>query len=185
MDISELRDHLERHHREGYGWALNCCSRNPVDAEDVLQTVYVKILEGKARYDGRAAFKTWLFAVIRNTAASERRRRALSLARLVAFDEQAAHAAGEDGFDESLARSQLQVFFQHALTTLPGRQREVLLLVFYHDLSLLEAADVMGVSIGSARTHYERGKKRLRQWMEVSESADGLRTVLPRPAAGG
>jgi RNA polymerase sigma-70 factor (ECF subfamily) len=40
-----------------------------------LQTVYLKILEGKARYRGEASLKTWLFAVIRKTAIGEYRKR--------------------------------------------------------------------------------------------------------------
>ena len=45
-------------------------------------------------------------------------------------------------------------------------------MVFYHDISLAEAAEVMGVSLGAARKHYDRGKSRLRKHMEDSGGFD-------------
>jgi RNA polymerase sigma-70 factor (ECF subfamily) len=53
-----------------------------------------------------------------------------------------------------------------ALRELSGRQREVLHLTFYQQLSLSEAAAVMRVSVGSARQHYDRGKRRLRELLQ-------------------
>src|SRR6476660_8238037 len=77
MDIAELKDELEKLHSASFGWALNCCRRDHAEAEEVLQTVYLKILEGKARFRGEASLKTWLFAVIRKTAIGEYRKRVL------------------------------------------------------------------------------------------------------------
>jgi RNA polymerase sigma factor (sigma-70 family) len=172
MNSYELRAELEKHQREGYGWALSCCGRNPVEAENVLQTVYLKALQGKARFDGRASFKTWLFAVIRRTAIDERRRQWLRWLRMDKYEESIKYTASGESPDEAIYRSEIRASFRRALRALPRRQREVLQLVFYHDLSLTEAAEVMEVSLGSARTHYERGKQRLRRLMKGVEISD-------------
>jgi len=163
MDRAELERQLQAFHAASFAWALACCDRDRNDAEDVLQTVYVKVLEGKARYEGRAAFRTWLFAVIRHTAAGYRRTRWLRLRFL---------PRNGDGIDEresaerSLIRSERAAALVRALAQLARRQREVLELVFYHDMTIEQAGQTLGISLGTARVHYERGKKRLATMLE-------------------
>jgi len=169
MDSSEVRSLLEEHHRPSYGWALSCCRRDPVEAEDVLQSVYLKVLEGKARFDGRSSFRTWLFAVIRTTAADRRRKAVLRAIRTLRLAEGFRSTGWFEHPDEAVHRVETAEAFKSALAVLPRRQNEALQLVFYHDMSIEEAAAVMGVSLGSARTHYERGKKRLRELLERTE----------------
>ena len=172
MDEAELRAQLEEHHAVSYGWALACCARAPELTEDVLQTAYLKILQGRARYDGRATFKTWLFAVIRMTAADERRRQWLRHFRLSGYEPDRGSGIQLPERGDRLDQSARLHAFQQALARLAKRQQEVMHLVFYQNLSLQEASEVMGVSLGSARTHYERGKRSLRAWLEKSEHFD-------------
>jgi RNA polymerase sigma factor (sigma-70 family) len=175
MDISELQAELEKLHGASFGWALSCCRRDRADAEEVLQTVYLKILEGKAHYRGESSLKTWLFAVIRKTAITEQRKRLLRALKSIAVTSPTPERnlfAAEPAL--AFERSEAQQQFQTALERLPARQREVLHLVFYEDLSVREAANVMGVSIGSARQHYGRGKEHLREWLNREELDYGI-----------
>jgi len=182
MDHAELARELERLHGESFGWALCCCMRDQELAEDVVQETYVKILGGKAKYDGRAELKTWLFAVIRRTAADERRRRLIRKLRLRFYEPPASAQAPAD---VALYRSEFQDTFRLALANLPRRQREVLQLVFYHEMSLSQAAAAMGVSLGSARTHYDRGKQSIRETVtEMTHAARSRSTTVPRVVLG-
>ena len=171
MDISELKAELEKLHPASFGWALSCCRHNHAEAEEVLQMVYLKILQGKACYRGESKLQTWLFAVIRKTAISERRKHVFrALTSVVAVT----HSSSDAQPEASLERSEMRRRFNEALARLPARQRETLHLVFYQDLSLREAAEVMSISVGSVRRHYERGKKRLREALDREEVEYGI-----------
>ncbi|HEY6842821.1 MAG TPA: RNA polymerase sigma factor [Thermoanaerobaculia bacterium] len=148
------QDDLERLHPASYAWSLSCCRRDAIEAEEVLQDVYVKILEGRARFDGRSSLKTWLFSVIRRTAAARARKRTLRDLLLAKWAREQTSAPPNEYSDAPAV-------LVAALKQLARRQREVLELVFYHDLTVEEAAEAMNVSIGSARVHYARGKKQL------------------------
>jgi len=162
MEIAELKAELEKLHQASFGWALSCCRHNHSEAEEVLQMVYLKILQGKACYRGECKLQTWLFAVIRKTAIGERRKHVVRMLKSIAVSNSTSDAQPE----VNLERSEMQQRFHQALAGLPMRQRETLHLVFYQDLSLSEAAEVMNISVGSARRHYERGKKRLREALD-------------------
>ncbi len=174
MEISEVKAELEKHHSSGFGWALGCCGRDPSEAEEVLQAVYLKILDGRARYGGESSFKTWLFAVIRKTAASERRKTCLRKLLLNAGAERIPKPLRTEGPDMALERSETHDRFRRALEQLPKRQRQTLHLVFYEDLSLQETAEAIGISVGAARKHYGRAKASLRDLLLESEGNYGI-----------
>ncbi|MEN8374562.1 MAG: RNA polymerase sigma factor [Gemmatimonadota bacterium] len=176
MTPTELEAQLERLHGDSYGWALNCCGWDRSEAEDVLQTAYLRVVSGQARFGGRSAFKTWLFGVIRRTALESYRRarsHRQSALRLVRDDVQ----TPPEDVEARLERAESSRRLVAALGEVSEKQREVLHLVFYQDLSIAEAAQVMGVSLGSARTHYARGKDRLRALLTEDETGG-------RPATG-
>ncbi|HEX6066379.1 MAG TPA: sigma-70 family RNA polymerase sigma factor [Longimicrobiales bacterium] len=166
MSPNELEMWLERLHKESFGWALSCCSGDRTRAEDVLQTAYVRVIGGSAVFGGRSLFRTWLFGVIRRVALEENRRARNERGRTLMLEHPDAQAiADESTRTEEFESAQA---LHTALAELPERQREILHLVFYQDMSIAEAAEVMEISIGSARTHYERGKARLRSLLEVT-----------------
>ena len=161
MDESLTRQLLALH-PQSFGWALALCRWDRPEAEETLQMTYEKVFDGRARFDGRSSLKTWLYAVIRRTAADRRRRGWLRWLRQAAVpegDPPAQPAAIVEGRERAA-----QV--RGALVRLPGRQREVLDLVFYQDLTVEQAAGVMGVSVGSARRHYDRAKRRLGEFLK-------------------
>lgn len=172
MKAKELEAQLVRLHPESFGWALHCCQRNPTEAEDVLQTSYLKVLSGKARYGGRAPFKTWLFGVIRITALEQRREGAIREEKVLPLVPRETPARERRDLLAGLEEEERVGRLLESLEALSERQRQVLHLVFYQELTISGAAEVMGVSLGTARTHYERGKERLRTLLTMDRNDD-------------
>ena len=169
MKPRELEAQLERLHEVSFGWALSCCGHDETEAEDVLQTTYLKIITGKARFEGRSSLKTWVFGVIKRTAQEVARRTQVERRRMIHLVSDEMENAKEESPDQEMERARTAEELVSAMKNLSERQREVLHLVFYQDLTISEAAEIMGVSLGSARTHYERGKERLRALLREGE----------------
>lgn len=171
MSRADTERVLSEIHAASFGWALSCCRFDREEAGEVLQTSYLKILEGRARFNGHSSMRTWVFGVVRRAAAERRRRRvirSLSLARWAQL-----LPASDPYLPPELAPEQVRQArrLREMLSRLSPRQRELLHLVFYQELTIEEGAGVLGISVGTARVHYERGKAALRGMLSAPAGA--------------
>lgn len=163
---SDLEEELASLHASSFGWALVCSGWDRSVAEEILQQAYLKAFEGKARFDGHSGIRTWFFGVIKRTAAEDRRIRAIHGRALERWWKRRPLPRPAPTPDGDFAKTQAHLRLRRLLGRLSLRQRELLHLVFYQDLTIEQAAGVIGISVGSARTHYQRGKQRLRALLE-------------------
>lgn len=158
-----IEQQLESHHRQAYLWARQCCTFNGDWAQEVLQDAYLKILEGKAVFRGKSSFKTWLFSIIRFTAIDALKKNSRTI-----------HLSDSFVLEASETSSGENEVFEKMIEQLPPKQSELLLLVFYHNMTIEAAAHVMEISAGTARTHYDRGKKNLKEQILRSGLRDAI-----------
>lgn len=151
------RQALAALHEQLYGWSLSRCGHDPTAAEDLMQQAYVEVLSGRARFYERSSLKTFLFGVVQMLARSRFRKKASRL-RLVDKAAQSSETFTTLLADDDNARSSA---VWRAVQALPARQRDVTELVFCREMTIEEAASVMGVSTGTGRVHYDRAKKAL------------------------
>lgn len=170
-DVLENNPHitssaLEAIHSRVFGWALSRCNFDHAVAEDLMQQAYVELLSGNARFDNKSSLQTFVFGVVQNLARSRLRRLASRL-RLVRHNDYMRAVTATDATEVD-ASSDVWV----AVQQLPARQRDIVELIFCRDLTIAEASAVMGVSIGTGRTHYDRAKKALKLRLQETRELD-------------
>lgn len=133
-------------------------TRNPHDAEDLVQRSCVRALERRAQWQPGTALLSWLFAIEHsiwlNELRSAQRRRTGSLDGEPSLE-------GEDSLISSDGNPELGLYYRQvviAVEALPEAQRVVMLLVAVEGLSYREAADVLAVPIGTVMSRLSRAR---------------------------
>jgi RNA polymerase sigma-70 factor, ECF subfamily len=169
MSVIDIHQQIEQYHKECYSWALHCCGDNRDMAFDVIQSAYLKMLEKRAYFNQASSFKTWAFSIIRNTAIDAFRqnwRRSLFQRRQQVVSSESYDAKMGAPHDDKIT----QEIFRMAIEQLSNRQKQIMHLVFYHDLTLDQTASVLKISCGAVRKHYDRAKKALAIWFTNNAS---------------
>jgi RNA polymerase sigma-70 factor, ECF subfamily len=130
-------------------------------AEDVTALAFERAYRKKGTFDSRrGSERSWLFAIARNAALDELRKRKRSAA-LAAEPEDVA-----PGPDEEVDRALRRAAVRTALAGLPPRERELIALKFHAGLDNAEIADVLGVSVTNAGTRLHRALTKLREILD-------------------
>ena len=148
-----------------YSYAM-VLTRNPADAEDLVQETYVRALRAIGTVWSISDLKPWLFTILRNlwlnTLRAKRRRPTLLAIDCEdrAHDVSAESALDPDDIYSSGVERQL---VQGAIQKLPSEYREVIVLREYQELSYREIADVLQCPMGTVMSRLGRARSRLRR----------------------
>ncbi len=173
QDLDRFQSMMTETKRRAYTMALQL-TRNPTDAEDLVQDTYVKAWRGFDSYvDGRP-FLNWLLRIMQRAYLDSRRRdnpirRAESLNSMVSPSDgevQEMSIAGDDPTpDEAVLREEFKQELYAALSELPEVYRTAIVLCDIESLSYAEIADVQKTTVGTVRSRIHRGRRLLREIM--------------------
>lgn len=128
------------------------------EAQDVSQEVFLRVWRQARRWrPGGARFDTWLYRVVLNLCYDRLRRR-----REIAYADPPDRIDEGPQPDRGLDAGDTGRRVAKALSLLPDRQREAIVLCHYHELGNIEAAAIMGVSVDALESLLARGRRSLR-----------------------
>jgi len=171
---ASIRQALEELLERQYGWLRRMCMlefRFTQEAEDCLQEVLVEISRSIQAFNGRSELKTWLFIIAKRTIYRMKKRMRTRELRFPLGT--AADVAEKDTVDvhvrdtESvLAEKETTRNLVRILRELPDKQRWAVFFHYFEDLSLEDAADRLGCSVGSVKKHLFRGRQKIKERLE-------------------
>jgi RNA polymerase sigma-70 factor (ECF subfamily) len=143
-------------------------TRNPADADDLLQETYLRAYRGFSRFEPGTNLTAWLYRILRNTYINGYRKRLGEPTTVPAaweqdseVDRRNVEASAEAAVVASIVDEQLL----HALSSLPEHHRRVLLLFEVDGFSCQEIAAMVGVPRGTVMSRLHRSRMSLRERM--------------------
>ena len=143
-------------------------------AEDMAQEAFLRAYRALATWRRDAAFSTWLFALATNLYRTELRRipaAAVSLGVVAELRDQRAADGGLEDADRDGA-------VRRAVFALPAKYRETMLLYYFHDMDVRQAAGSLGLPEGTVKARLSRGREILRGKLAGLLTGARLKEVL-------
>jgi RNA polymerase sigma-70 factor, ECF subfamily len=138
--------------------------RNEAVAEELTNEVFLDVWRNAARYEGRSSPSTWLFSIAHNKAVSSLRKR-----RETAWDEEKAGEIADDGDDPEVIaqKTDKAAAMRDCLDGLSDEHRQIVDLVYYHEMSISEVSAVVGIPEATVKTRMFYARKKLSELLKA------------------
>ncbi len=153
-----------RHQVRVYRFVLRLVG-NQAAAEDLISEVFLDVWRQADRFEGRSAVSTWLLAIARFKALSLMRRKPDE-----ELDEETAGAIEDRSDDPEVAvqKKDKSVALRKCLAVLSPEHREVIDLVYYHEKTVQEVAEIVGIPEATVKTRMFYARKRLSELLKTA-----------------
>jgi RNA polymerase sigma-70 factor (ECF subfamily) len=135
---------------------------NEATAEDLLNEVFLEVWRNAGRFEARSQVSTWILAIARFKALAAMRRR-----RHDELDDEASEMIEDTADDPEVAvqKTERSALLQQCLKQLSIAHRQVVDLVYYHEQSIEEVAEIIGVPASTVKTRVFYARKRIAELM--------------------
>jgi RNA polymerase sigma-70 factor (ECF subfamily) len=151
-----------RHHTRVYRFILRLVG-NDAFAEDLTSEVFLSVWRQAHRFEARSAVTTWLLAIARYKAIAELRRRPM----VSPDDENADISDPADDPEVTLQGKHRAEILRRCLTQLTPEHREIIDLVYYHEKSVQEVAEIVGIPGNTVKTRMFYARKKLSELLQL------------------
>jgi RNA polymerase sigma-70 factor (ECF subfamily) len=142
-------------------------------ADDLVQDTLIRAIAKAHLWEAGTDLRAWLFAIMHNQHVNTVRR--ASRQETIDIEEMSSSLIAAS---DPTASRQLREL-ERAIACLPAEQREVILLVGLEEMSYQEAAQVLGVPVGTVRSRLSRGRDALRRLMDLPEKSGSAAAIGP------
>ena len=156
-DKAAMRVLYGRHHVRVFRFGLRLV-RNEQLAEDLISEVFLDVWRQAGRFEGRSAVSTWLLGIMRFKALSALRRRTDA-----ELDDETAGSIADTADDPEVTVQKKDTgdALRACLTSLSPEHREIIDLVYYHEKSVEEVAEIVGIPENTVKTRLFYARKKL------------------------
>jgi RNA polymerase sigma-70 factor (ECF subfamily) len=133
-------------------------------AEDIFQEVFIKVNQKLSTFEGNSSIKTWIIRITINTCKdylkSAWNRRVVPM---MEYQEDA--IISESDYDE-VEKQDTKNLIKEAVLSLPSKYKDIVLCVYFQDMTLIQAAQVLKIAEGTAKSRLSRARQKLKSVLE-------------------
>lgn len=133
-------------------------------AEDIFQDVFIKVNQKLSTFEGNSSIKTWIIRITINTCKdylkSAWNRRVLPM---MEYQEDA--IISETDY-EDVEKQDTKELIKKSVLSLPAKYKDIVICVYFQEMTLMEAAKVLNIAEGTAKSRLSRARQRLKLLLE-------------------